>query len=155
MGKCSYPLMTTCSEIISNFFLSTPMFNIQKWSRSHPFFSASLLQDFSLSRHGIWRMRMAEWMRLWVSLSQLCPCARFCASCVRKSRNGLAPIKSMGPRPLPDYKDFGHYWWDFWETVRLTTFIDKAPFLPRVGAHKLHDLAWVLASKVESWEFFC
>ena len=43
----------------------------------------------------------------------------------------------------------------FWETVRLTTFIDKATFLPSVGAHKLHDLAWVLASKVESWEFFC
>ena len=90
-----------------------------------------------------------------VSLSQLCLCARFRASWVRKSRDGLALKKSTRPRPLPDYKDFGHYWWDFLGNRRLTTFIDKAPFLPSVGAHKLHDLAWVLASKVESWEFFC
>ena len=45
-----------------------------------------------------------------VSLSQLCLCTRFRASWVRKSCDGLALKKSTRPRPLPDSKDFGHWW---------------------------------------------
>ena len=89
-----------------------PMFNIQKWFRSRAFFQCKC-ETFSLSRHRIWRMRMADWMRLWVqisrerkkcsfyiiiflesqSLPQSAVPMRQILCCVRKSRNGLAPKK--------------------------------------------------------------